>query len=104
MLCEACHKREAMVHLTTAEKPAWLPKAWLPQEQHLCQECAEAYFASTPGMNSSRGLICLSDSYRSKLYDMLETAHPEAFDNHDTEVCRRGSKLMTNFLCEHLKK
>jgi len=51
-----------------------------------------------------RELICLSDSYRSKLYDLLETTHPEAFDNHDTEACRRGSKLTRNFLREHFKK
>ena len=55
-------------------------------------------------MNSSRHLICLSDSYRSKLYDLLETAHPEAFDNSDTEACRRGSELMRSFLREHLTK
>ena len=51
-----------------------------------------------------RKLICLSDSYRSKLYDLLEAAHPEAFDNHDAESARQGSELMTNFLREQLKK
>lgn len=73
-------------------------------KQHLCNECADAFFASTPGMNSSRGLICLSDSYRSRLYDLLEIAHPEAFDNSDSEACKRGGKLMQDFLREHLKK
>jgi len=53
-------------------------------------------------MNSSRGLICVSDWYRSKLYDLLETAHPEAFDNSTIESCRRGSELMRRFLREHL--
>lgn len=51
-----------------------------------------------------RELICLSDTYRSKLYDLLETAHPEAFDNHDTEAARRGSKLTREFLREQLKR
>lgn len=51
-----------------------------------------------------RKLICLSDGYRSRLYDMLEAAHPEAFDNHNTEACRRSSELMTDFLREQLKK
>jgi hypothetical protein len=35
---------------------------------------------------------------------MLEAAHPEAFDSHDSEACRRGSELMMNFLREQLKK
>ena len=51
-----------------------------------------------------RGLICLSDSYRSRLYDLLEATHPEAFDNEDTEACRHGSQLMSDFLREQLKK
>jgi hypothetical protein len=55
-------------------------------------------------MNSARGLICLSDAYRTRLYDLLEKTNPEAFDNHDTDACRRGSKIMTHFLREHLKK
>ena len=55
-------------------------------------------------MNSSRDLICLSDWYRSKLYDLIEKAHPEAFDNSTTEACRRGSELMVNFLREQLLK
>ncbi len=55
-------------------------------------------------MNSSRGLIVLSDSYRSKLYDLLEATHPEAFDNSDIEACLRASELMRNFLRDHLTK
>lgn len=55
-------------------------------------------------MNPARNLICLSDAYRSKLYDLLEVAHPEAFDNHDAESCRKGSELMRDFLREQLKR
>lgn len=51
-----------------------------------------------------RGASCLSDSYRSRLYDLLEATHPAAFDNHDSEACRCGSELMTSFLREQLKK
>ena len=94
-----------MVHLATTvgvESIGQEPGA--QREQHFCQECADSYFTCTPGMNSARDLICLSDSYRSKLYDLLETAHPEAFDNSDTAACRRGSELMRNFLREHLTK
>jgi hypothetical protein len=94
-----------MVHLTTTDYAEGLGQdPGTQRKQHFCEQCADEYFANTPGMNSSRGLICLSDSYRSKLYDLLEEAHPEAFDNHDAEACGRGSELMRNFLREHLTK
>jgi hypothetical protein len=93
-----------MVHLTQTSYVAGSPEERGTEKQHFCEQCADAYFASTPGMNSSRGLICLSDSYRSKLYDLLETAHPEAFDNHDDEACRGGSEAMRKFLRKHLKQ
>jgi protein-arginine kinase activator protein McsA len=99
MLCESCHQRQAVVHLT-----AIAGEAGAQRKQHFCQQCADTYFACTPGLNSMRGLICLSDSYRATLYDLLETAHPEAFDNSTTEACRRGSELMRRFLREHLAK
>lgn len=99
MLCESCHQQEAVVHLTTSEA-----KTGAQRKQHFCAECADAYFTNTPGMNSLRGLICLSDWYRAKLYDLLETAHPEVFDNSTSEACRRGSDLMRRFLREHLTK
>jgi len=104
MLCQVCQKREATVHLTNTTYGGVSGEERRTQEQHFCQSCADEHFASTPGMNSMRNLICLSDSYRSKLYDILETAHPEAFDNHDTAACRRGSRIMQDFLREHLKK
>ena len=103
MLCEVCQKREALVHLTRISHTETAEQLWGPsREHHFCQECADAYFARSPGMNASRDLICLSDWYRSKLYDLLEAAHPEAFDNSDTEACRRGSALMRVFLRAHL--
>ncbi len=103
MLCQACQKNEATVHLiktTYAESG----EERGTEEKDFCEACADAFFANTPGMNPSRGLICFSDSYRSKLYDLLEAAHPEAFDNRDAEACRRGSELMRDFLREHLKR
>ena len=105
MLCESCHQRDAVVHLTTtacAEGRGQEPGT--PREQHFCEQCADTYFACTPGMNSARHLICLSDSFRTRLYDLLEMTHPEAFDNSTTEACRRGSELMRSFLREHLTK
>jgi hypothetical protein len=42
--------------------------------------------------------------YRAKLYDLLETRHPEAFDNSDDEACRRGSEVMRRFLRQQLLK
>jgi hypothetical protein len=55
-------------------------------------------------MNPARDLIQLSSFYRSKLYDALEKAHPEAFDNSTTEACIKGSDLMRRFLRKHLTK
>ena len=93
-----------MVHLTKTNYAPGSGEELGTEQQHFCEQCADAYFASSPGMNAMRNLICLSDSYRSKLYDLLEEAHPEAFDNHDTEACRRGGEIMTHFLREHLKR
>jgi protein-arginine kinase activator protein McsA len=105
MLCESCHQRDAVVHLTTTVEAEGLgQEPGTQREQHFCEQCADTYFACTPDMNSMRHLICLSDSYRSKLYDLLETVHPEAFDNSSTEACERGSELMRRFLREHLTK
>ena len=105
MFCEACHQREATHHLTRIFCAEGLgQEAGTQREQHFCELCPDIYFSCTPGMNSARGLICLSDSYRSKLYDLLEATHPEAFDNSDTETCRRTSELMREFLREHLTK
>lgn len=105
MLCQACQKKEASVFLSTGiDATDSRGERGTEQKQSFCKSCADSYFASTPGMNSARDLIRLSDSYRSKLYDLLEAMHPEAFDNHDTEACLRGSELMRNFLSEQLKK
>lgn len=93
-----CHQRKATVFLGLSQEPDSKPS------HQFCAQCADDYFARTPGMNSHRGLICLSDSYRSKLYDLLEAAHPEAFDNSDTDACYRGSELMQSFLREQLTK
>ena len=91
MFCEACHQRVATVHLTTTVHAGWLgQEPGTQREQHFCEQCADSYFSCTPGMNSARGLICLSDSYRARLYDLLEAVHPEAFNNTDAEACRRG--------------
>lgn len=123
MLCEICHKREALVHLTTTETyhaveaplgtevpPVMSDERVISsqgpesvREQHFCKECADSFYASTPELNSSRDLICLSEWYRSKLYDLLEAESPEAFDNRDSEACQRGSGLMREFLRKNLK-
>jgi protein-arginine kinase activator protein McsA len=98
MQCDVCHQRDALVHLTTTVGGD------TQQEQHFCKDCADDLFARTPGMNSSRDLICLSDWYRSKLYDLLEVEHPEAFDYSNAEACQRGSDLARRFLKRHLAK
>jgi len=103
MLCETCRQREALVHLEgTNEEGGSAPDRAAQWERHFCRECADEYFARTPGMNASRDLICLSDWYRSKLYDLLEAEHPEAFDNSDAETCELASELTRAFLRQHL--
>lgn len=103
--CQVCQKREARVFLLATPIPASESggKADTQPEQSFCKSCADEYYATTPGLNSARDLICLSDYYRSKLYDLLEATHPEAFDNSDREACDRGSKLMSRFLRKQLK-
>jgi hypothetical protein len=106
MMCEACHKCAAVVHLgaTASSDGAEQYVDTHEWEHHFCKDCADEYFARTPGMNSSRDLICLSDWYRFKLYDLLESAHPEAFDDDDAEACQRSSDLMSRFLREQLTR
>ena len=105
-LCEVCQKREASVFFTPAINASEAEGEFdIHQKQSMCRICADSYYASTPGLNSARDLVRLSDSYRSKLYDLLEATHPEAFDNHDTtEACMRASELMCNFLKKQLRK
>jgi hypothetical protein len=95
-LCQACKKREATVHLGLGSSRR--------KSKHYCHDCADRYFARTPGLNSSRDLIELSSRYRSKLYDELEALHPEAFDNSDADACRRGTTLVRRFLKARLTK
>ena len=105
MLCQRCQQREAKVHLTTTDAGGEiLQNQAAAMPNHLCQQCADDYFASRLAMNALRGLICLSDAYRAKLYDVLEVSHPEAFDNSDSDACDRGSQIMRTFLSEHFKK
>ena len=111
MLCETCHLREATVHFTTtvhATGPDLTALGLEPgtkRQQHFCEQCADSYLSCTPGMNRMRNLICLSDSYRTRLYDLLEAAHPEAFYHGDDRAqCRRVAEVMDAFLREQLKK
>ena len=103
MQCESCHQRAAVVHLNSTTQTEGEERS-AQREQHFCEECADAYFACTPGMNSSRNLICLSDSYRTRLYDLLERIHPEAFDTRTEEACEKGSDLMRAFLRDQFSK
>lgn len=98
MICQRCKKREALVHLSLGTSPSGRNR----KTKHYCRYCADAYFARTPGMNSSRDLIRLSDFYRSRLYDELESQFPSVFDNSTTEACVRGSNDMRRFLRKRL--
>lgn len=104
-LCDVCQKREANVFFTPAIDTSGAEgDSDIQQPQSMCTSCADSYYANTPGLNSARDLIRISDFYREKLYDLLETTHPEAFDNHDTEACVHGSELMCAFLKKQLRK
>ena len=98
ILCQACKKREALVHIS--------PTRSLKDRKtkRFCKQCADEYWARTPGMNADRDLIQLSNFYRSKLYDLPKEQHPEAFDNSTMEACFKGSELMRRFLRRHLRK
>src|SRR5690349_6495774 len=101
MLCQTCKKRDALVFICTRITSA-LGTRQKP-DKRFCRQCADRYYVRA-GMNASRGLIRLSNFYRSRLYDLLEKQHPEAFDNSTTEACRKGSDLMRRFLRANLKK
>src|SRR5215510_8208728 len=100
MICQRCKKKEALVHLSAGSPPSLRSR----KSKHYCRDCADAYYARTPGMNSARNLIRLSDFYRSKLYDELESQCPEAFDNSTHEEALRGSTLTRRFLRKRLAK
>ena len=93
-LCQRCKKKEALIHLNFMGPSS--------RQKHYCRDCADAYFARTPGMNPQRNLVKLSDYYRNKLYDELESQSPEVFDNSTNEACARGSDLMRRFLRKRL--
>ena len=74
-------------------------------ERHFCEECADKYYASTPGMNSSRDLICLSDAYRKRLLDKVDVELPEAFyEGDDPKRQREVSEKMMEFLRRELER
>ena len=113
-----CKERGATVHLTQTSQvfeaeegvdPETVDLAAIPHkemtEHHFCEECADKFFASTPEMNSTRGLICLSDAYREKLCDKLEAQLPEIFIDTDDQVLmgKRAAK-MAEFFRNELKR
>ncbi len=73
MVCQSCKQAPAMEHITMFHHGE-------RKQLEFCSECADEYYKATPGMVGSRGLICLSEAYRDRLYRRLETAHPEVFD------------------------
>jgi protein-arginine kinase activator protein McsA len=103
MLCEICHQRKATVHVTKTVESA-IEQGPGSTEFHFCDQCAETQLESKLQTKLPRDLIRLSDEYRATLFDLLEKTHPEAFDNHGIEACRRGSKLTREFLREQFKK
>jgi hypothetical protein len=124
MMCEICQKKEAVVHLSTQTRTFTTDKLIdaeledlgpvnleddqadvAKEERHFCEDCADAYYASTPGMNAQRSLICLSDFFRTRLYDRLEADHPDAFyDGDDHQTLARAMETITEFLRRELEE
>jgi hypothetical protein len=99
MLCEACKKEPATVHLTTASKPEVTGERTF----HFCEACAKAIVPLMPELPPQ--LLCLSDLYRSRLYDALQSSHPEAFyTREDPKLRRKATNAMETFLREQLRK
>jgi hypothetical protein len=101
MLCEMCHQKEALIHLSGKRTVAGESAPPVLFEHHFCEDCHDEY-CKTQGMNSSRDLIKLSERYRSKLYDLLEAQHPEVFPAGDDKL-REAAKTMEKFLRAQLK-
>ena len=56
-------------------------------------------------MNSSRNLICLSDAYRERLLDKIETELPEAFyDGEDRARLIKIAEKQMEFLRRELER
>lgn len=101
MLCEACKQKEAMVHLSGQRFYGDESMPALAYEHHFCEDCHDDYCKAN-GMNSSRDLIQLSERYLSKLYDALETRHPEVFRAGDDKP-DAAAETMEKFLRGQLK-
>jgi hypothetical protein len=105
MLCEMCHEKPATVHLTENRMAVDERSAPSMSERHFCEGCADRYFASRPETNPLRGLIQLSDDYRSKLYDELEVKHPSVFTWWRTPSGTIANlTIMRDFLKERLRE
>jgi hypothetical protein len=98
MICQHCKKKDALVHFSSGFTASGRSRA----RKHYCRQCADDYYSRTPGMNSERNLIRLSNFYRSKLYDELESQSPEVLDNSTREACIRNSELMRRFFKKRL--
>ena len=104
MLCERCHQRPATVHLTEIARSKDVPDERVT-ERHFCKQCGDYYMQSHPTLNAMRSLVCLSEGYRSRLYDLLEAAHPEAFyDGNDEALSMCAAEAMTLFLRDQLQR
>ena len=103
MLCEQCQKRDAVVHLSGTSQilPGGEPLAL--QEHHFCEPCANEYYKTQFG--APRNLLCLSDWFRERLYDIMEESHPEAFyDGEDEAEVIKAAVAMETVLRDELQK
>jgi hypothetical protein len=73
-----CQSRSATVHLTENCVDLDHSDPLKISEHHFCEDCVDTHFKTT-GKNACRGLIELSDRYRSRLYDELQLKNPVVF-------------------------
>jgi hypothetical protein len=106
MLCDKCQEREATHHIISGVPGAGKgEELGMERERHFCERCLDEYLSATPGMSPMRGLIRLSDSYRSKLYDLLAASHPEAFyAGEDYALNQQAGDAARIFLREQFQK
>jgi hypothetical protein len=104
MLWERCHQRQATVHLTEIARSHLVSDEQVT-DRHFCEQCGDYYMKSHPTLDAMRSLVCLSEGYRDRLYDLLTTSHPEAFyDGDDDALGMRAAEAMTLFLRDQLNK
>ena len=99
MLCEACKKRIATVHVTEMRSVVGEPSPPSTTKHDFCAECGDRHLATVQTANSAKDIVQFPAAYRSGLYDELERKHPNVFNWwHSSEEFQVNSELIFQFL------